>query len=111
MKIVLTFFKKCIIISTQINTESWCLIMVALRTIDLRNDFKRVSDIVNMGETVLIARPKNQNLVVLSEKEYNELEKAKRNVEYFAKLDRAAEEIAQGKVIVKTLEELEAMEK
>ena len=85
--------------------------MVAIRTIDIRNDFKRVSEIVNSGEKVLIARPKNQNLVVLSEKDYNELEKAKRNAEYLAKLDMSMQQVEDGKVIVKTLEELEEMAK
>ncbi|MCL1823279.1 MAG: type II toxin-antitoxin system Phd/YefM family antitoxin [Oscillospiraceae bacterium] len=85
--------------------------MIALRTIDLRNDFKRVSEIINSGEKVLIARPKNQNLVVLSEKDYNELEKAKRNAEYLEKIDRSVRQIAEGKVIIKTTEELEGMAK
>ena len=85
--------------------------MIALKTMDLRNDFKRVSDLVNGGEKVLIARPRNQNLVVLSEREYNELEKASRNAEYLAKIDRAMERVADGRVTVKTIEELEDMAK
>ncbi|MDR2558572.1 MAG: type II toxin-antitoxin system Phd/YefM family antitoxin [Oscillospiraceae bacterium] len=85
--------------------------MVALRTVDFRNDFKRVSEIVYSGEKVLIARPKNQNLVVLSEKDYNELEKAKRNAEYLTKLSESRQQVADGKVIVKTIEELEEMAK
>ena len=83
--------------------------MIALRTIDIRNDFKRISDLVNSGETVLIARPRNENLVVLSEKEYNELDKARRNAEYLAKIDEAIQQVADGRVVVKTMEELEAM--
>ena len=83
--------------------------MIALRTMDLRNDFKRVSDLVNSGEKVLIARPRNENLVVLSEREYNELEKAWRNAEYLAKIDRALDRVANGQVTVKTMEELEGM--
>jgi antitoxin YefM len=86
-------------------------IMVALRTVDFRNDFKRVSEIVYSGEKVLIARPKNQNLVVLSERDYNELEKAKRNAEYLAKLNESRQQIEDGKVVVKTIEELEEMAK
>ena len=85
--------------------------MIALRTVDLRNDFKRVSELVNSGEKVLIARPRNENLVVLSEREYNELEKARRNVEYLAKIDRAFLRVAEGRVVVKTMEELEEMAK
>ena len=83
--------------------------MIALRTIDIRNDFKRVSDLINSGEKVLIARPRNENLVVLSEKEYNELDKARRNAEYLAKIDEAIQQVADGRVVVKTMEELEAM--
>jgi antitoxin YefM len=85
--------------------------MLALRTVDLRNDFRRISEIINAGERILIARPKNQNLVVLSEKDYNELEKAKRNAEYLEKIDRSSRQLEEGKVVVKTMEELEGMAK
>ena len=85
--------------------------MVALKTVDLRNDFKRVSEIVQSGETVLISRPHNENLVVLSEKKYNEMEKARRNAEYLAMIDKSLQELADGKVVVKTMEELEEMAK
>ncbi len=84
--------------------------MIALRTIDLRNDLKKVSEIIRSGEKVLIAQPHNENLVVLSEKEYNELEKARRNAEYLAMIDNSMQQLADGKVVVKTLEELETME-
>ncbi|MDR1329130.1 MAG: type II toxin-antitoxin system Phd/YefM family antitoxin [Oscillospiraceae bacterium] len=84
--------------------------MIALKTVDLRNDFRRVSKLVSSGERVLIVRPHNENLVVLSEREYNELEKAKRNAEYLAMLDKSMSELNEGKVVVKTLDELKAME-
>jgi antitoxin YefM len=86
-----------------------CKKMIALRTVDIRNDFKRVSELVNSGEKVLIARPHNENIVVLSEKEYNELEKARRNSEYLEKIDKSIRQLAEGRVVVKTMEELEAM--
>ena len=84
--------------------------MIALRTIDMRNDFKKVSDLIRSGEKVLIARPHNENLVVLSEKEYKELEKAKRNAEYFAMIDKSKQEVAEGKTVSFTMDELESME-
>jgi antitoxin YefM len=84
--------------------------MIALKTIDIRNDFKRVSALIGAGEKVLIARPHNDNLVLLSEKEYNELEKAKRNAEYLAMLDESMYQYTEGKVVIKTLEDIEAME-
>ena len=84
--------------------------MIALRTVDLRNDFKRVSNLVNSGEKVLIARPRNENIVVLSEKDYNELEKARRNTEYLAMIEKSVQEITEGKTVSFTIDELEAME-
>ena len=83
--------------------------MITIKTVDLRNDFKRISDIIRDGEKVIISRPHNENLVVLSEKEYNELEKSRRNAEYLAMIDRSLQELAEGKVVVKTMEELEEM--
>lgn len=85
--------------------------MIALKTVDLRNDFKKVSDIVNSGERVLISRPHNENLVILSEKEYNELDKMRRNSLYLAKIDQSFQQIEEGRVVVKTMEELENMAK
>jgi len=85
--------------------------MIALKTVDMRNDFKKVSDLVNSGEKVLISRPRNENLVVLSEKEYNELEKSRHNAEYLDKIDRSLQQFAEGRVVVKTMDELEGMAK
>jgi antitoxin YefM len=85
--------------------------MVAVKTADLQNGFQQISDLVIAGETVLISYPHNQNLVVLSEKVYNELEKARRNSEYLASIDEAIQRIAEGRVVVKTIEELEEMAK
>ena len=84
--------------------------MIALKTIDLRNDFKKVSDLVNSGETVLISRPRNENIVVISEKEYNELEKNRRNTEYISMIDKSAKEVEKGKVITFSMDEIDAME-
>lgn len=58
---------------------------------------------------IIVLRPQNENVVIVSEQEYHELQKAKRNAEYFAKLDRGFEQLERGKVIVKSMDELEAM--
>ncbi|MCL2571088.1 MAG: DUF2281 domain-containing protein [Defluviitaleaceae bacterium] len=47
--------------------------MRAIKTADLTQDFKRVADQVVQGETVLISRPRNENLVIITESDYNEL--------------------------------------
>ena len=83
--------------------------MIALRTTDIRKDFKKISTLIFNGEKVLISRPHNENLVILSESEYNELEKIRRNNEYFAKIDISMEQLSQGRTIVKTMEELDDM--
>lgn len=85
--------------------------MIALKTVDIRSSFKKVSDLVNAGEKVLIARPHNKNLIVLSEQEYNELEKLRRNAEYTTMIDQSMKELSEGKVVKKTLSDLESMEK
>lgn len=83
--------------------------MIALRTTDIRKDFKKISTLIFNGEKVLISRPHNENLVILSESEYNELEKIRRNNEYLAKIDISMEQLSQGRTIVKTMEELDDM--
>ena len=83
--------------------------MIALRTTDIRKDFKKISTLIFNGEKVLISRPHNGNLVILSESEYNELEKIRRNNEYLAKIDISMEQLSQGRTIVKTMEELDDM--
>lgn len=84
--------------------------MLAVKSMDVRENFKNLCDKVFNGETVIISRPKNENVVMLSENEYNEMMKAKRNAEYLKKLDKSAEQYQKGETISFSLEELKAME-
>lgn len=84
--------------------------MVAVKSMDVRDNFKEWCNQVINGETLIVSRPKNENVVIVSEKEYNEMQKAKRNAEYLAKLDRSREQLEQGKTISFTMEELRDME-
>ncbi|WEV40462.1 type II toxin-antitoxin system Phd/YefM family antitoxin [Lactobacillus sp. ESL0681] len=44
----------------------------AVSTKELRQNFKKYADdITNFGETVIVTRPENKNVVVISESEYN----------------------------------------
>ena len=54
---------------------------------DVRDIFKTLCDKVFKGETLIVSRPKNENIVMISEVEYNEIMKAKRNAEYLAMLE------------------------
>ena len=66
--------------------------MVAVKGTDVKNNFKSLCDRVFLGETIIISRPKNENIVMISEKEFSEYEKARRNYEYLSKIDRAIEQ-------------------
>jgi antitoxin YefM len=48
---------------------------------------------------------------VLSEEGRNELERAERNAEYLEKIDRSFRQLEEGRVVIKTMEELEEMAK
>lgn len=51
-----------------------------------------------------------KNVVIVSECEYNELMKAKRNVKYLGKIDKSVKKHERGDTISFTVEELRAME-
>lgn len=84
--------------------------MLAVKSMDVRDNFKDWCNQVINGETLIVSRPKNENVVIVSEKEYNEMQKAKRNAEYLNMLDRSREQLEQGKTISFTLDELKEME-
>ncbi len=83
---------------------------MAVKSMDVRENFRDwCNKIVVGGETVIISRPKNENIIMMSEKEYNDLQKAKRNAEYLTMIDRSVAQLENGEVIVKSMEELEKM--
>ena len=84
--------------------------MIATKQMDVRANIKKYFDMAFSGEPVIVSRKENKNVVIISESEYNELEKAKKNVEYLAKLNRADEQVKNGQVVTKTMDELLAME-
>ncbi len=83
--------------------------MLVVKSMNVRENFKEWCNKVIAGETIIVSRPKNQNVVIISEAEYNEMMKAKRNAEYLAMLDKSMQEAKEGGFVVKTIEELEAM--
>jgi antitoxin YefM len=80
--------------------------MIAIKSIEMRDKFKAYCDKVVSGETVIVTRKDNQNVVVLSEKEYNAMLKAARNADYLAMIDKSLAELENGGFIPKNLEEL-----
>jgi antitoxin YefM len=84
--------------------------MIATKQMDIRANIKKYFDLAFSGETVIVSRKENKNVVVISEREYNELQKAKRNAEYLTMLDESFEQVKQDKTISFSMEELKAME-
>ena len=51
--------------------------MTAIKGTDFKKDFKNVCDRAYNGEVFIISRPHNENVVVISEKDYSQLEHLK----------------------------------
>lgn len=62
--------------------------MIAIREMDVRVNIKKYFDRAFSEEPVIVSRKENKNVVITK---YNELEKAKKSVEYLLKLNRADE--------------------
>ena len=84
--------------------------MIAVNYSTVRENLNSYCDkAVDDYETVIVTRKGENNVVLLSLAKYNALLKAARNAEYLDMIDRSMEQIAQGKTVVKTMDELEAM--
>lgn len=84
--------------------------MTIAKQMDFRSNLKKYFDMAFSGEPVIIPRKENRNVVILSEKEYKALEKARNNEAYLKKLELAEQQLKEGKVFEKTMDELLAME-
>ena len=84
--------------------------MLAVKSANVRDNFKEWCDKISMGETVVISRPRNENIYMINEAEYNALQKAKRNVEYLKMIEESEEQFRKGDTISFTLDELKEME-
>ena len=83
--------------------------MTIAKQMDIRANIKKYFDMAFSGEPVIVPRKQNHNVVIISEEDYRAMEKARRNAEYLAMLDRSDQQLKEGKVVIKTMEELEAM--
>lgn len=85
--------------------------MLAVNYSTIRSKLKDYCDkATDNNETVIVTRKDEKNVVLISLEQYNALMKAVRNSEYLDKIDKSIKQVEEGKVVVKTLEELEAME-
>ena len=73
-------------------------VMIATNYTDVRNNLKNYCDMASEdGETVIVTRKANKNVVILSLERFNLMEKEIRNSQYLAKLDRAFDQLYAGK--------------
>lgn len=70
--------------------------MLTVKSMDVRDNFKALCDKVSKGETLIVSKQKNENIVMISETEYNNIMKAKRNAEYLTMLDKSMTEAEAG---------------
>lgn len=85
--------------------------MLAVNYSTIRENLKAYCDqVTDNNETVIVTRKDEKNVVIISLEEWNSLQKALKNAEYLGKLDRSIADAKAGRVITKTMAELEAME-
>lgn len=85
--------------------------MLAVNYSTIRSNLKDYCDkATDENETVIVTRKDEKNVVLISLEQYNSVMKALRNAEYLEKIDKSLKQVEEGKVVVKTMEELEAME-
>ncbi len=84
--------------------------MLAANYSTVRSNLKDYCDkATDENETVIVTRKGEKNIVIMSLDKYNAFMKALRNAEYLDKIDKSIEQIEKGKVVTKTMDELEEM--
>ena len=63
--------------------------MITVKGTTVKIDFKNICSRVYAGEVYVISRPRNENVVMISERDYNELERIRNNMEFLTKIDKA----------------------
>ena len=88
--------------------------MLAVNYSTYRNKLKEYCDgVTDDNETVIVTRKSEKNVVVMSLDEYNNMMESLRilkNPSYFIELFQSLQQLQQGGIVVKTIEELEAAE-
>lgn len=84
--------------------------MLAVNYSTIRSNLKDYCDkATDENETVIVTRKDEKNVVLISLEQYNHVMKALRNAEYLEMIDKSLQQIKEGKIVTKTIEELEAM--
>ena len=82
--------------------------MIAVNYTTVRNDLKTYCDkATNLGETIIVTRKEEKNVVILSLEQYNELLRQKNNFAYTEMLRKSMTELAEGNIHLIPLEDIE----
>ena len=60
--------------------------MTIVKQMDIRENIKKYFDMAHEGEPIIVPRKNDKNVVIISENEFKEYEKLKRNAEYLSML-------------------------
>ena len=72
--------------------------MLAVNYSTIRNNLKNYCDeATDNGETVIVTRKEEKNVVILSLEKYNQIMKTARNAEYLAMIDRGIQQLEAGR--------------
>ena len=84
--------------------------MLAVNYTTMRNNLKNYCDkATDEHETVIVTRKDEKNIVIMSLENYNDMVKAVKNADYIDRLNRSMEQKLQGKIVTKSIEELDAV--
>lgn len=84
--------------------------MLAVNYSTIRSKLKDYCDkATDENETIIVTRKDEKNVVLISLEKYNEFIRNIKNTEYLNKIDKAFKQVDEKKVVVKSIEELEAM--
>lgn len=84
--------------------------MLAVNYSTIRSKLKDYCDkATDENETIIVTKKDEKNVVLISLEKYNEFIRNIKNTEYLNKIDKAFKQVDEKKVVVKSIEELEAM--
>jgi antitoxin YefM len=84
--------------------------MIATNYTALRNNLKDYCDkVCDTEEILVVTRKADRNVVLMSLERYNEYERLLNNIEYLDMLAESNRQLRDGKVVVKSMKDLEAL--
>ncbi len=84
--------------------------MVVVSYSTIRNKLKNYCDKASdNGETVIVTRKDEKNVVILSMDNYNELVRYAENAKYLAMLDKSFKQLEEGNIVLKDIDELDGV--